>query len=118
MLNDGSLELFATINEGEKIRLMTGSKEQLLNRASRVIQDANTQNYHESLLLGSIIIYCAGAMLRLGEDVQLVHKKLVEQMHGQPFICPFTFGEQGRFIGGENAHGNLMIASVIFYESE
>lgn len=118
ILNDGSLELFATINEGEKIRLMTGSKEQLLNRASRVIQDANTQNYHESLLLGSIIIYCAGAMLRLGEDVQLVHKKLVEQMHGQPFICPFTFGEQGRFIGGENAHGNLMIASVIFYESE
>lgn len=118
MLNDGSLELFATVNEGEKITLMTGSKEQLLNRASRVIQDANTQNYHASLSLGSIIIYCAGAMLRLGEDIQLVHKKLVEQMHGQPFICPFTFGEQGRFIGGENAHGNLMIASVIFYESE
>ncbi len=36
-------------------------------------------------------------------------------MHGAPYICPFTFGEQGRFTGGENAHGNLMVSTVLFH---
>lgn len=118
MTQNGALELFSTIKEGEAITLMTGSKEQLVNRASKMIKDVSTQNYHESLLLGAIIIYCAGPMLRLGSEILTVYQQLAKQTHGQPFICPFTFGEQGRFVGGENAHGNLMIASVIFYESE
>lgn len=115
---DGSLELFSTLREGETIYLMTGSKNQLIQRATQVVRDANAQNYHRSSLLGAILIYCAGAMLRLGQDMSMVHQQLLQQMQGQPFICPFTFGEQGRFIGGENGHGNLMIASVIFYESD
>lgn len=115
---DGSLELFSTLREGETIYLMTGSKNQLIQRATQVVRDANALNYYRSSLLGAILIYCAGAMLRLGQDMSLVHQQLLEQMQGKPFICPFTFGEQGRFIGGENGHGNLMIASVIFYESD
>ncbi|MGC9423301.1 FIST signal transduction protein [Vibrio sp.] len=118
MTKNGALEQFSTIKEGERITLMTGSKEQLINRASKVIKEVNTQNYHESLMLGAIIIYCAGSMLRLGSEISTVYQQLSKQMRGHPFICPFTFGEQGRFTGGENAHGNLMIASVIFYESE
>ncbi len=118
MTRSGAMEMFTAVVEGETVTLMTGSREQLINRASRVVKEANTPNYHESQLLGSIIIYCAGSMLRLGDDILGVQRQLKSQMNGQPFICPFTFGEQGRFIGGENAHGNLMISSVLFYESE
>ncbi|ELV8694479.1 FIST C-terminal domain-containing protein [Vibrio fluvialis] len=118
MTRSGAMEMFTTVVEGETVTLMTGSREQLINRASRVVKEANTPNYHESQLLGSIIIYCAGSMLRLGDDILGVQRQLKFQMNGRPFICPFTFGEQGRFIGGENAHGNLMISSVLFYESE
>ncbi|MCG3721375.1 histidine kinase [Vibrio cincinnatiensis] len=118
MTKNGGLELFSTIHQGETITLMSGSKDQLVNRASKVIKDVNTQNYHESLLLGAVIIYCAGPMLQLGHEILTVYQQLTKDMRGQPFICPFTFGEQGRFVSGENAHGNLMIASVIFYESE
>lgn len=118
MTRSGSMEMFTAAVEGETVTLMTGSREQLINRASRVVKEANTQNYHESQLLGSIIIYCAGSMLRLGEDILEVQRQLKSQMNNQPFICPFTFGEQGRFTGGENAHGNLMISSVLFYEFE
>lgn len=57
-------------------------------------------------------------MLRLKDDMERVQLQMKEQLNGAPFICPFTFGEQGRFAGGENAHGNLMISSVIFYDSE
>lgn len=118
MTRSGSMEMFASVKEGETVTLMTGSRDQLINRASRVVKEANTQNYQASQLLGAIIIYCAGSMLRLGSDIRLVQRQLTSQMNGQPYICPFTFGEQGRFIGGENAHGNLMISSVLFYESE
>lgn len=118
MTPDGAMEMFATVEMGEQVTLMTGSREQLIQRASRVVYQANTQNYQASQLLGSIIIYCAGSMLRLGDDILGVQEKLKDQMNGQPFICPFTYGEQGRFTGGEIAHGNLMISSVIFYESE
>ncbi|EGR1019347.1 histidine kinase, partial [Vibrio cholerae] len=61
--------------------------------------------------------FCAGSMLRLGQDIHKVQQKIMEQLNGCAFICPFTFGEQGRFINGENAHGNLMISSVVFYEA-
>ncbi len=115
---DAALEMFADMKVGDKITLMTGTKDQLINRASRVVREANTNNYNDSLLLGAIIIFCAGAMLRLGDDIHKVYKQLLIQMNGQPFICPFTFGEQGRLVGGENAHGNLMISSAIFYEAK
>jgi len=115
---DGALEMFAETKVGETITLMTGSREHLINRASRVVKEANTKNYNEAMMLGAIIIFCAGSMLRLGEDMERVYQKIRTQMNGLPFICPFTFGEQGRLIGGENAHGNLMISSAIFYQSE
>ncbi|MCE0492538.1 FIST signal transduction protein [Vibrio salinus] len=116
--SEGPMAVFANVEEGEEITLMTGHKEQLVNRASRVIKEANAKNYAESVPLGAILIICAGAMLRLGDDIHKVQERICEQLHNQPFICPFTYGEQGRFTGGQNAHGNLMISTVIFYESE
>jgi hypothetical protein len=116
---ESTLKMFSDIENGDTITLMTGHKEQLINRASRVIKEANAKNYTESLPLGAILLFCAGAMSRLTEnDLTKVHTCIQEQLNGQPFICPFTFGEQGRFTGGQIAHGNLMISAVMFYESE
>lgn len=116
--DNGGLELFANIYEGEEVTLMTGSREQLVNRASRVIKETNAINYTNSPIIGAISIYCAGAMLRLGDDIVRVQQQMKKQLNDTPFICPFTFGEQGRFSGGDYAHGNLMISSVLFYDSE
>ncbi|WP_165311361.1 FIST signal transduction protein [Vibrio ziniensis] len=115
---DDALEMFSESKVGETITLMTGSKKHLVERASRVVKDANTKNYNESEMVGGILIFCAGSMLHLGEQMTEVYKKISAQMNKQPFICPFTFGEQGKLVGGENAHGNLMISSAIFYDSE
>ncbi|CAM3872614.1 FIST N domain protein [Vibrio aerogenes CECT 7868] len=114
----GELELFADVRSGEEITLMTGSRSKLINRVVRVLKEANSKNYTGAAQLGSISIYCAGAMERLGEDIYQVQEKICRLLNHRPFICPFTFGEQGRFADGENAHGNLMISSVVFYESE
>ncbi|MDE1339241.1 FIST signal transduction protein [Vibrio aestuarianus] len=118
MTRSGALELFTDITEGDEVTLMTGSRDQLITRASRVFKQVNTRNYHDTAILGAIAIFCAGSMLTLGSDITKVHEQIKAQIGDYPFICPFTFGEQGRFIGGENAHGNLMISSVIFYDLE
>ncbi|MFV0446898.1 MAG: FIST signal transduction protein [Vibrio sp.] len=116
--DDDALEMFSESRVGETITLMTSSKKHLVERASRVIRDANTNNYRQSEMIGGILIFCAGSMLHLGGQMNEVYEKIVKQMNGRPFICPFTFGEQGKLVGGENAHGNLMISSAIFYDSE
>ena len=116
--DEDALEMFSESKVGETITLMTGSKAHLIERASRFVKDANIKNYNETEMVGGIIIFCAGSMLHLGKQMREVYEKIISQMNGCPFICPFTFGEQGKLVGGENAHGNLMISSAIFYESE
>jgi len=65
--------------------------------------------------IGGITIYCAGCMLKVKDRMKDVAKYVNIAMHNAPFVCPFTFGEQGQFVGGENAHGNLMISAVLFH---
>lgn len=115
---EGELELFANMEKGEEVTLMTGSHEQLITRAARTIRETEARNHSASSKHGAIIIFCAGAMLRLGADMPNVQAQIKTELNGYPFICPFTFGEQGRFPDGANAHGNLMIASAIYYDRE
>lgn len=111
--NQGVL-MFTDIEEGERVTLMSGDREQLICRPARVIQEARRSKRNANLT-GAICVICAGAMLHLEDDMESVYEKIAQEMAGIPFICPFTFGEQGRFINGDNGHGNLMISAATFY---
>ncbi|WP_264405435.1 FIST signal transduction protein [Vibrio owensii] len=112
----GGIELFTNIEEGEVLTLMQGSRQHLVARAARVVNAAFNQKLEESRKIGVINIFCAGPMLHLKQDINSVCEQINQELENLPFICPFTFGEQGRFIGGENGHGNLMISSAIFHK--
>ncbi|WP_295893284.1 FIST N-terminal domain-containing protein [uncultured Vibrio sp.] len=112
--NDGLL-LFTDINAGDEITLMSGAKKQLITRASRIINETKHQIQFDDDMIGAMCIICAGAMLYLKQDIHKVYKNILEELNHKPFICPFTYGEQGRFIDGKNAHGNLMISSAVFH---
>ncbi|EKO3801379.1 FIST C-terminal domain-containing protein [Vibrio harveyi] len=112
----GGIELFTDIEEGEMLTLMQGSRQHLVARAARVVNAAFNQKLEESRKIGVINIFCAGPMLHLKQDINSVCEQINQELENLPFICPFTFGEQGRFIGGENGHGNLMISSAIFHK--
>ncbi|YCO05347.1 FIST signal transduction protein [Vibrio sp. VNB-15] len=112
----GGIELFTMIEEGEQLTLMKGSRVHLIARAARVVNAAFNQKLEESRKIGVINIFCAGPMLHLKQDIESVCEQINRELKHLPFICPFTFGEQGRFIGGENGHGNLMISSAIFHK--
>ncbi len=113
---NGGIELFNEIQQGERVHLMHGGRKQLLERSANVISAAFAQKLEEVKKIGVINIFCAGSMIYLKEDMDKVYMSIKRELEHKPFICPFTFGEQGRFVGGEYGHGNLMISSAIFHK--
>lgn len=112
---NAALTLFTDIDEGEKVVLMNGSRESLITRAGRVTQAAiSAGELTVDSLSGALIIFCAGCMLAVQEDMDRVVAEIRSALAGAPFLGVFTFGEQGCFVGHENSHGNLMISVVVF----
>ncbi len=112
---DGSLNLFADVEVGDRLVLMQGSSEALRSRAGRVAADALALARRDAdELAGALVIFCAGCMLTIRDELAEVHASLREALGATPLLAAFTFGEQGCFVGGENCHGNLMISVTVF----
>ncbi len=112
---DGALVLFTDIAEGDEVVLMTGFRENLVSRAGRVTETAMSEGDFGSYpVIGALVIYCAGCMLAVQDDMERVVQEIGSALDHAPFLGLFTFGEQGCFIGNENTHGNLMISVVAF----
>lgn len=112
---DGAMTLFSDIEKGDEILLMTGSTTNLITRAGRVAESAiSAAELTPDQISGALVIYCAGCMLTIQNDMDKVAAGLQRVLKGNPFIGVFTFGEQGCFIDGGNNHGNLMISVVVF----
>ncbi len=111
----GGLTLFSDIQTGDEIVLMTGSRSSLVTRAGRVAKSAlSAGGFEPDAIIGAIVVYCAGCMLTIKEEMNQVADVIDQAIGRAPFLGIFTFGEQGCFIGNENTHGNLMISVVAF----
>lgn len=114
--DDGSIRLLAELQVGDEISLMHGSKEQLVRRAAHVVQVAanNLRLRHDTAPAAALIVYCAGCMLAVRDEIHQVQQSLTSSLPGLPYLVAFTYGEQGCFADGFNRHGNLMISAVLF----
>jgi hypothetical protein len=114
VLPGGGLTTFATIEEGTRVYCMRGDRERLIERAGRVVRDA-AENLPDgpSSLAGGLLVYCAGCMLAVGEEMPRVAEAVCDSFGGKPFLGCFTFGEQGALVN-RNVHGNLMISAIAF----
>lgn len=112
--DDGALTLFAEVAEGDVLRLMAGTRESLIERAGRVIGDAQGLLPSPSTAVaGGLVIYCGGCMLAVADDLDAVAANMKEAFRDAPFLAAFTFGEQGALVSSGNRHGNLMIAASV-----
>jgi len=108
------LSLFADVAVGDEFWLMKGTRDSLVERAGRVARAAmRTSDVAPGDVAGGLVIYCAGCMLTIQDQMDNVVDHLNGALEGSPFLGSFTFGEQGCFIGGENRHGNLMISVLL-----
>jgi hypothetical protein len=111
---EGLLLFTDTPVDGEVV-LMTGSHDSLATRAGRVADAAvESASFGPDQVEGALVLFCTGAMLVVQDRLQESVEGLRTALAGAPFVCAFTLGEQGCFIGGENRHGNLMIATLVF----
>ena len=116
--DDGRLDLFAEVAQGETLRLFAGSRGSIISRAGRVAAAATDMDGQgKTRLLGALVTFCAGCLLTVEDEVDAVVDGLRRALPDVPFTGQFTYGEQGAFPGGENCHGNLMISVVLFRES-
>ncbi|MEO1549346.1 MAG: FIST N-terminal domain-containing protein [Pseudomonadota bacterium] len=112
---DGRLQCFANVYEGELLYQMKGSIDWLTARAGRVAGLAcAADGIAKEDVLGALMIYCGGCMLRVEERLGEVVKGVQDELGDAPFLGAFTFGEQGQILGSGNRHGNLMISCIIF----
>lgn len=112
---DGALTLFADVSDGEELLLMAGTRASLTSRAGRVAQAAlDAGRLRPDGVAGALVVYCAGCMLTVQEEMGRVVDSVGAVLRGRPFAGTFTFGEQGCFAGGDSYHGNLMISVVVF----
>lgn len=112
---DGGLTLFSHIEVGEKLYAMEGTRDNLVNRAGRVAQSAlDAGKIDASRISGALIIYCAGCLLTVQDEMDVAAQITRDTLGGKPFLGTFTFGEQGCFANGQSHHGNLMISAVLF----
>ena len=110
----GALSLFSIIDEGEELHLMRGSRASLIKRAGKVLDNACQLIPEGHTPKGALMIYCAGCMLTIDEDIQQMVTATQCAVQNIPLIGFYTFGEQGCFLDGQNRHGNLMISAVVF----
>ncbi|MEM9200481.1 MAG: FIST N-terminal domain-containing protein [Actinomycetota bacterium] len=112
---DGSIDLFADIADGDRLIRMRGTSESLVSRAGRVATSAlRSGGIDASAIAGALVVYCAGCMLAVQDEMEGVVQQMRGALSDAPFLGTFTFGEQGCFVGGDNYHGNLMISVVVF----
>ncbi|MEM9783636.1 MAG: FIST C-terminal domain-containing protein [Pseudomonadota bacterium] len=112
---DGSIELFADLDEGERVTLMTGSPDSLVSRAGRVASlSAQRGGFAVDDIAGALVIFCGGCMLAVRDRMDTVADEVDRALGGAPSLGIFTFGEQGAVLGEQNCHGNLMISCVTF----
>ncbi len=111
----GEMDLFATVDQGETLTLMSGTIEGLVDRAGRVATLARASGRAaDRPIAGALMIYCGGCMLTVRDELPKVVKGVDAALDGAPFAGAFTFGEQGALVGAGNRHGNLMISCIVF----
>lgn len=112
---DRALTFFCEVAEGETLTLMNGSLDNIISRPGRVANEAiHTADGSDGEVLGGLAVFCGGCLLAVEPRVSEITQHLNANMQEKPYLGCFTFGEQGRFSGGENRHGNLMISVTVF----
>ena len=114
----GSLELFASLEEGDTICCLEATVDELDRHTEEVLGTGTTAAGSEGN--GALLVYCGGCALALKTEARLggVARRLRAALQNQPFMGLVTYGEQGIDPYGGVQHANLMYAVVRFGVSD
>ena len=94
ILPGGALSTFAQVEEGMRLYAMRGHKSHLVERAGLVAAAAAASlPGGANTLAGALVVYCAGCMFAVGEDMPQVAQAVAQRRPGHE---PRQGGRQGR----------------------
>ena len=96
----------------EQLRQLEATKDELIDATGNTLKEARKQLYTEPAAY--ILMHCGGRKLGIGDRLEEVHRQLLKESKGVPFITAFTFGEYGYDEHSANICGGLMLSFTAF----
>lgn len=97
---------------GTAILQLEATVDELIDSTGNTLKDVKKQLYTDPAAY--FLVHCGGRKLGIGDRIGEVHKQLVKEAKGVPFITVFTFGEYGYDEHSANICGGLMLSFTAF----
>lgn len=109
---DDTITLGNKVVEGTAIIQLEATTKDLIDSVGETIKDIKRKIYTEPAAY--VCIHCSGRKLEIGDKIEEVHKQLLKESRGVPFITTFAFGEYGYDEHSSNICGGLMLSFTAF----
>ena len=110
--SDDTITLGNKVVEGTAIIQLESTEQELINATGNTIKELKRKIYTEPAAY--VLIHCGGRKMGIKDKIEEVHKQLVKETRGVPFITAFTFGEYGYDEHSANICGGLMLSFTAF----
>ena len=109
---DNSISVGNKLVKNTACVLLEATVDELIDATGDLLKEVNEKMYVDPS--GYFLVHCGGRSISIGDRLDEVHKQLVKQSKGLPFICIFTFGEYGYSNHSANSCGGLMLSFTGF----
>lgn len=111
----GAVDVFARIEPGDEVCLMSATPDMLVREVAQLVDSALAQgNLTSRDVKGGTLIFCAGCAGALGPRVDEGLAALRRLLPGVPVLGMCTFGEQGFVPGVGSLHQDLSLSLTLF----
>lgn len=111
---DGSMALFAAVEEGSEVTLMEATVDDLIGEVGATVEaamrDAGLTKGQVATLL---LVHCGGRRGIIGDRINEVVEQVQRKIGEVPFLSYCTFGEQGCLPSGANVHCDLLLSALV-----
>ena len=109
---DDTITLGNKVVPGTAIIQLEATIDDLINSTGNTLSDVRKKLYKEPAAY--FLVHCGGRKLGIGTRINEVHKQILKETKGVPFITVFTFGEYGYDEHSANICGGLMLSFTAF----
>lgn len=109
---DDTITLGNKVVPGTAIIQLEATQDELVNSTGDTLRNLRKRMYTEPAAY--VLIHCGGRKLGIANRLDEVHKQLLKESKGVPFITCFTFGEYGYDEHSANMCGGLMLSFTAF----
>ncbi len=110
--SDDTITLGNKVIAGTAIIQLKATQDELISSTGETLKALRRKTYTSPAAY--ILIHCGGRRAEIGKRIDEVHKLLLKESKGVPFIVPFAFGEYGYNEHSSNICGGLMLSFTAF----